>query len=131
MRVTAVGDATSLADRKRRAGQRMLLGIAKENEISHVRDVFRYYSCDAAAALEAGNDIRTAVVCFGTDATHGYERTHLSSLEGLARLLTAYMQSFPAVERDQQQLGPAEGFPNQPEEQADFHAFERPPHAAE
>ena len=28
MRVTAVGDATSLADRKRRAGQRMLLGIA-------------------------------------------------------------------------------------------------------
>ncbi|MEX2630918.1 MAG: osmoprotectant NAGGN system M42 family peptidase [Tistlia sp.] len=110
---------------------RLLVSLARENEIAHVRDVFRYYSCDAAAALEAGNDIRTAVICFGTDATHGYERTHLSSLEGLAKLLTAYMQSFPAVERDTQQLGPARGFTHQPEEEADFHAFQRPEHAAE
>ncbi|WP_085122700.1 osmoprotectant NAGGN system M42 family peptidase [Tistlia consotensis] len=110
---------------------RLLLGLARENAIDHVRDVFRFYRCDAAAALEAGNDIRVSLVCFGTDATHGYERTHLSSLEGLAKLLTAYMQSYPAVERDTQQLGPPKGFPSQPEEEADFHAFQKAERAAE
>jgi putative aminopeptidase FrvX len=34
--------------------------------------------------------VRDALVTFGTDATHGYERTHISSLESVARLLTAY-----------------------------------------
>lgn len=110
---------------------RLLLALARENGIDHVRDVFRFYRCDAAAALEAGNDIRTALVCFGTDATHGYERTHLSALEGLTKLLTAYMQSQPAVARDREQLGPPTGFPSQPEEEADFHPFEKPTRAAE
>lgn len=105
---------------------RLLLELARENGIDHLRDVFRFYRCDAAAALEAGNDIRTALICFGTDATHGYERTHLSALEGLTRLLTAYMQAPPAVPRDREQLGPPEGFPSQPEEEAAFHAFDKP-----
>ena len=67
------------------------------------------------------NDIRTGLVCFGTDATHGYERTHLSSLEGVARLLTSYMRSDPVVPRDRKALGPVEGFPNQPMEEAPHH----------
>jgi len=74
---------------------RMLLALCREFHIPHQRDVFRYYRCDSAAAIEAGNDIRTALLCFGVDASHGYERTHLSALTDLARLLTLYMQCPP------------------------------------
>ncbi|MBF0448260.1 MAG: osmoprotectant NAGGN system M42 family peptidase [Magnetococcales bacterium] len=74
---------------------RRLIGLCQENRIQHSRDVFRYYRSDAAAALEAGNDIRTALICFALDASHGYERTHLDSLVGVARLLIAYMKNPP------------------------------------
>ena len=95
-----------------------LLALARGEGIPHVRDVFRFYRCDAAAAIEAGNDIRTGLVCFGTDGTHGYERTHVSSLEGVARLLTSYMRSQPVIPRDRKALGSVEGFPTQPIEEA-------------
>lgn len=98
-----------------------MLELASDNEIRHVRDTFRYYHCDAAAALEAGNDLRTALVCFGTDSTHGYERTHLKSLQGVAELLTAYMQSPAVIARDSKPIGPAKGFPVQPVEEAQEH----------
>jgi NADPH-dependent ferric siderophore reductase len=84
-------------------------------EIEHQRDVFKYYFCDATSALEAGNDIRTALLTFGVDASHGYERTHISALTEMARLLTAYAQSPPAVPRDKSDLGSIENFPNQPQ----------------
>lgn len=74
---------------------RSLIGLAREFQIPHQRDIFRYYRCDSAAAIEAGNDIRTALLCFGVDASHGYERTHVGALEDLARLITLYMQSPP------------------------------------
>ena len=76
---------------------RRLIGLCRQNGIEHSRDVFRHYRSDAAAALESGNDIRTALVCFALDASHGYERTHLDSLHGVARLLAAYMLSSPVV----------------------------------
>lgn len=98
-----------------------LLKLAEEQQIAHVRDVFRFYRCDAAAAVEAGNDIRTALLCFGTDATHGYERTHLSAIEGIARLLVAYMSSPPVAPRDKTALGPIEGFTRQPHKKAKLH----------
>jgi peptidase M42 family hydrolase len=85
---------------------RSLLGLAQEYGIEHARDVFRYYRSDAAAALEAGNDIRTALVCFALDASHGYERTHVDSLRALARLLVLYVQKPPLFERDTEALGP-------------------------
>lgn len=74
---------------------RSLLNLCREFNIPHQRDVFRYYRCDSAAALEAGNDMRTALVCFGIDASHGYERIHESSLLDVARLVALYMQSPP------------------------------------
>lgn len=89
---------------------RRLLELCKENSILHQRDVFRYYRSDSASAIEAGNDIRTALVCFGVDASHGYERTHLNSLESLARLLLAYVESEPLFLRDREDLAPLEGF---------------------
>jgi peptidase M42 family hydrolase len=90
-----------------------LLQLCRDYGVEHSRDVFKYYHSDAAAALEAGNDIRTALVCFALDASHGYERTHIDSLKSLATLLVLYMQNQPAVPRDRMQLGPPEGFPGQ------------------
>jgi peptidase M42 family hydrolase len=95
---------------------RRLLELAEEHGIGHQRDVFRYYRCDAASAVEAGNDIRTALLTFGIDASHGYERTHLDSLESLARLLSVYVQCPPVVPRDVRPLGSAKGFPFEAQE---------------
>jgi peptidase M42 family hydrolase len=91
-----------------------LLRLCREHGIEHQRDVFKYYRTDAAAALEAGNDLRTALVCFGVDASHGYERTHRSSLVSLAELLAVYMQSQPTFQRDAEVMAPLRGFPHQP-----------------
>lgn len=94
---------------------RTLLGLCAQHEVEHQRDVFKYYRCDAASAIEAGNDMRVALVCFGADASHGYERTHIDALRSLAELLTLYVQSELAVARDRMVLGPLKGFPRQPE----------------
>jgi len=91
----------------------LLIDLAKQTGIPHQRDVFRYYRCDAASAIEAGNDIRTALLTFGVDASHGYERTHLDTLESVARLLTYYVQSPPVAARDRYDLGPVKGFTEQ------------------
>jgi peptidase M42 family hydrolase len=90
-----------------------LLDLCHEHGIEHQRDLFRYYRCDSASAVEAGNDIRTALVSFGVDGSHGYERTHINALVPLARLLAYYLLSPPAVQRDKNELGPLEGFPVQ------------------
>jgi putative aminopeptidase FrvX len=90
-----------------------LLGLARHHGLPHRRDVFVHYRCDAASAVEAGNDIRTALVCFGVDASHGYERTHRESLMAVAELVALYIRSEPAVERDRMELGPIKGFPDQ------------------
>lgn len=91
-----------------------ILGICEKHKVSHTRDVFRYYRCDAASAIEAGNDIRTALVCFACDASHNFERTHIDSLENLAQFLSLYMQSPPTFERDQFEMGTLKDFPSQP-----------------
>ncbi|TVR44551.1 MAG: osmoprotectant NAGGN system M42 family peptidase [Planctomycetota bacterium] len=92
-----------------------LLELCRNNGIAHQRDVFRYYRSDLATAVEAGNDIRTALVCFGVDASHGWERIHLDSLAGIASLLTAYLQSPPTTWRDRLRMNPdLEGLPQQP-----------------
>ncbi len=92
-----------------------LLRLCRDHGIEHQRDVFKYYRCDAASAVEAGNDIRFSLVCFGADASHGYERTHIDALRSLAELLALYMQSAPTFLRDRLELGPLQGFPTQPE----------------
>ena len=74
---------------------RKLRGLCRENGIAHQIDVFRYYYSDANSAVKAGHDVRDALITFGTDATHGYERTHLSSLSSIAELLFVYAFSPP------------------------------------
>lgn len=91
-----------------------LLELCRRHSIEHKRDVFRHYRCDAASAVEAGNDIRTALVGFGLDASHGYERVHMDSLRALAELIALYIQSPLAVPRDKSEIGGLKGFPTQP-----------------
>ena len=74
---------------------RKLRGLCREHDIAHQIDVFRYYYSDANSAVKAGHDVRDALITFGTDATHGYERTHLSSLSSIAQLLFVYAFSQP------------------------------------
>lgn len=90
-----------------------LIGLAAEHGIPHRRDVFRYYRSDSAAAVEAGNDIRTALIGFGGDASHAHERTHRDALEALSQLVVAYMMSAPVARRDRKSMGSLEGFTEQ------------------
>jgi len=91
-----------------------MIRLCKEAGIPHRRDIFKYYRCDSASAIESGNDIRTALVCFGTDATHGYERCHVKTVDALGRLLLHYLVSKPLFERDKQDMGSLSGFPSLP-----------------
>jgi peptidase M42 family hydrolase len=72
---------------------RRLIALATEHGIPVTRDVYRHYRSDAAPALEAGVEARTALLGFGPDSSHGHERTHLDGLAALARLLVVYLQS--------------------------------------
>jgi peptidase M42 family hydrolase len=92
---------------------RRLIQLCEAHDIRYERDVFRFYRSDSASALEAGNDLRTALICFGVDSSHGYERTHLNALRSLAELSCLYLQSDILFRRDAQELGPLTGFPTQ------------------
>ncbi len=72
---------------------RHLRQLCRDHRIKHQTDIFRYYYSDANSAIIAGHDVRHALLTFGTDATHGYERTHRDSLESVARLLVLYAQA--------------------------------------
>ena len=93
---------------------RRLLRLCEDHDIPSHRDVFRFYHSDASAAVNAGHDVRTALLCFGADASHGYERTHLSGLVNLAELLALYMQSGPTIASDRERwVDSVEGFSHQ------------------
>jgi peptidase M42 family hydrolase len=92
-----------------------LFSIGKEHGVEPIKDVFRFYRSDSASAIEAGNDTRTALVGFGLDGSHGYERTHLSSLIAVADLIALYVQSAPTFSRDKDELASLNGFPHQPD----------------
>jgi putative aminopeptidase FrvX len=112
---------------------RKLIRLAEENGIRHQRDVFRYYRSDSASALEGGADVRTALITFGIDASHGYERIHMHALRSLAELTAHYAASPVEITRDTEELGGLEGFTEQPIEPAphseqDPSEHEGPPH---
>lgn len=90
---------------------RHLLDLCINNEIEFSRDIFLHYRSDAAAAIEAGNDIRTALICFGLDASHGYERTHVSSILSVAELVAHYISSPPLFEKEENVIGPEKEYP--------------------
>lgn len=88
-----------------------LIHLCQRYNFLHARDVFRYYRCDSASALSAGNDTRTALIAFGLDASHGWERTNLDSLASISQLVCAYLQSQPLYRKQVEKLGALESFP--------------------
>lgn len=92
---------------------RHLLKLAGQHEVPVRRDLFRYYHSDAQSAVAAGHDIRTALLAFGCDATHGYERTHIDSLSALSRLVSAYLLSPPVFASDANAKDSLESFSHQ------------------
>lgn len=72
---------------------RRLRNLCHKHDIGCQTDVFRYYYSDTNSAIVAGHDVRHALVTFGTDATHGYERTHQDSIASIAALLAVYAQA--------------------------------------
>ena len=90
-----------------------LVDLCQRNDIRYQKDVFRYYRSDSASAIEAGADVRTALVTFGVDASHGYERIHLHALRSLSELITAYCTSSVHITRDFNETGHLDGFTRQ------------------
>jgi peptidase M42 family hydrolase len=97
---------------------RKLIRLCEQNDIRHQRDVFRYYRSDSASALEGGADVRTALITFGIDASHGYERIHAHALKSLSELVVLYASSPVEITRDIEELAGIEGFTEQPTEPA-------------
>lgn len=92
-----------------------LVRLCRDEDIQYQKDVFRYYRSDAASAIVAGHDVRNALVTFGIDASHGYERIHMHALRSVAELLTAYGLSPIEFRRDAVEEAPGtKGFPLQP-----------------
>lgn len=68
-----------------------LQDLAERDELNYKVDIYPYYGSDASAALRSGGEFRAALVGPGIDASHSFERTHVSSLEETAKLLLAYL----------------------------------------
>lgn len=96
-----------------------LVELCGTEAIPYQKDVFRYYRSDSASAIEAGHDVRTALVTFGVDASHGYERIHTDALVSVARLVAAFAVSRVDIKRDAKEISGVEGFTHQPTEEAD------------
>lgn len=92
---------------------RHLIKLAEEHHIAYKRDVFKFYHSDSASAIAAGYDLRTALICFGGDASHGYERTHIDGLLNVAKLISSYIQSKPTFNRDKDEKQTLEEFSHQ------------------
>lgn len=105
---------------------RKLVDLCREHEIPFQKDVFRYYRSDSASAIEAGHDVRTALVAFGIDASHGYERIHSHALASVARLVALYAQSPVEITRDADEVSGLKGFPRQPTQKAGQPSFHLP-----
>ena len=70
-----------------------LVALCNHHNIPYHKDVYKFYRSDTNSAILAGNDLQHGLITFGTESTHGYERTHIDSLLSVTRLLVAYMTS--------------------------------------
>lgn len=70
---------------------RLLIDLARANDIDYRVDTYRHYASDVSQALRAGWDVRGGLVGPGVDASHSFERLHRDSLVETARLLLAYL----------------------------------------
>ncbi|MGE7903944.1 M42 family metallopeptidase [Peribacillus sp. NPDC094092] len=70
-----------------------LVALAKANAVDYRVDIYPYYGSDASAAIRAGYDVVHGLIGPGIDASHAFERTHVSSLMHTANLILHYIQS--------------------------------------
>ena len=70
-----------------------LVSLAKANNVDYRVDIYPYYGSDASAAIRAGFDVVHGLIGPGIDASHAFERTHITSLKHTAHLLALYLQS--------------------------------------
>jgi peptidase M42 family hydrolase len=92
-----------------------LVRLCQENDIRYQKDIFRHYRSDSASAVEAGHDVRTSLITFGVDASHGYERIHMHALRSLAELIDTYLTSPVEIRRDAEtRMSGLKGFTTQP-----------------
>ena len=70
-----------------------LVSLAKENDVDYRVDIYPFYGSDASAAIRAGFDVVHGLIGPGIDASHAYERTHITALKHTAHLLALYLQS--------------------------------------
>ena len=68
-----------------------LVAAAEEQGIDFAIDIYPHYGSDADAALDAGYDIRHALIGAGVYASHGYERSHIEGVRNTFELLKAYL----------------------------------------
>ncbi|NLB90159.1 MAG: M42 family metallopeptidase [Clostridiales bacterium] len=68
-----------------------LISLAENEGIDYAVDIYPRYASDASAAMEAGLDVRHALIGPGVFASHGYERTHRLGIENTLNLLKAYI----------------------------------------
>src|SRR5680860_434956 len=95
---------------------RKMLRLCEQLGIPAQRDIFNFYRSDTAAAIEAGAEMRAALIGFGVDASHGHERTHIDGIRNVAELVAAYLQTPLTFAWDEQARGPLEDFPRQDDE---------------
>ena len=69
-----------------------LVDVCKENNINYKLDIYPNYGSDATAALKAGMDAKFALIGPGIFASHGYERTHISSIIETEKLIISYIK---------------------------------------
>ncbi|MBK1813984.1 M42 family metallopeptidase [Clostridium sp. YIM B02505] len=73
--------------------RKKIINLCKENDINYKIDIYPHYGSDASAAVNAGWDIRTALIGPGVFASHAYERTHLDSLVETLKLVLKYSET--------------------------------------
>ena len=66
--------------------------ICKESNINYKLDIYPNYGSDATAALKSGMDAKFALIGPGIFASHGYERTHISSIIETKKLILEYIK---------------------------------------
>ncbi|MBO3445191.1 M42 family metallopeptidase [Clostridium sp. CCUG 7971] len=69
-----------------------IVNVCKENNVNYKLDIYPNYSSDATAALKAGLNAKFALIGPGIFASHGYERTHVKSIEETINLIINYIK---------------------------------------
>lgn len=70
-----------------------LVALAKKENIPYKVDIYPFYGSDASAAMDAGNDVKHALIGAGIESSHSYERTHIDSVVATQQLVHAYLMS--------------------------------------